>query len=46
IIHGKGEGTLQKVVYDILSESGNIESYNFAKPEAGGFGKTIVRLKE
>ncbi len=45
IIHGKGEGTLQKVVYDLLSESKDIESYNFAKPEAGGFGKTIVRLK-
>ncbi len=46
IIHGKGGGALQKVVRDILSESDAVESFEFARPEAGGFGKTVVRLKD
>ncbi len=46
IIHGKGGGALQKVVRDILKESDAVESFEFARPEAGGFGKTIVRLKD
>ena len=45
IIHGKGEGTLQRVVEEILKESDAVETFEFAKPEAGGFGKTIVTLK-
>ncbi len=45
IIHGKGEGALSRIVNDILKESPAVLDYSFARPEDGGFGKTIVRLK-
>jgi DNA mismatch repair protein MutS2 len=45
IIHGKGEGILRKAVWDYLKSQNSIKSYNYAKPEDGGQGKTIVYLK-
>jgi len=45
IIHGKGEGVLQRGVRDCLADAENVSSYQFAAPEEGGFGKTIVYLK-
>lgn len=44
IIHGKGEGILQAGVRDFLSHHKDIQSYSFARPEDGGYGKTIVEL--
>jgi len=44
VIHGTGEGVLQKGVHDYLHGNRNVKSYSFARPEEGGFGKTIVRL--
>ncbi len=45
IIHGKGEGILQKSIRDYLSRCPLVENFSFALPEAGGTGKTIVRMK-
>ena len=44
VIHGKGEGVLQKGVHERLKADPNIADYYFASPMDGGFGKTIVRL--
>ena len=46
VIHGTGEGILQKGVRDYLHSNRNVKSYSFARPEEGGFGKTIVKLVE
>ncbi len=46
IVHGKGEGTLSGIVSDILKASHDVLEFSFARPEEGGAGKTIVRLKE
>lgn len=45
IIHGKGEGILQKGVQDYLKNHPLVASFAFAHPEQGGFGKTVVLLK-
>ncbi|MCX7788782.1 MAG: endonuclease MutS2 [Spirochaetes bacterium] len=45
IIHGKGEGILQRSIHDYLSRCPWVEDFSFALPEAGGTGKTIVRMK-
>jgi len=45
IIHGKGEGILQSGVQRLLQESAQVEEFYFSRPEQGGTGKTIVKLK-
>ena len=45
IIHGKGEGVLQTGIQSLLRESARVEEFSFARPEHGGTGKTIVKLK-
>ncbi|MFP4642962.1 MAG: endonuclease MutS2 [Spirochaetales bacterium] len=45
ILHGKGTGALQKGVHDLLSGREEIASTEFARPEDGGTGKTVVRLR-
>ena len=44
VIHGKGDGVLQKGIREYLKESRSVESFSYAPPEDGGYGKTIVRL--
>jgi DNA mismatch repair protein MutS2 len=44
IIHGKGEGILQAGVRDFLSHHKDIQSFSYARPEDGGYGKTLVEL--
>lgn len=44
IIHGTGTGVLQKGVRDYLASRGEVAAYRFARPEDGGFGKTVVEL--
>jgi DNA mismatch repair protein MutS2 len=46
VIHGKGEGVLQRGIHDRLRNDPNVVDYFFATPEDGGFGKTIVRLRK
>ena len=44
IIHGKGIGVLREIVYGILDNRDDVESY--AHPsDTGSWGATVVRLK-
>ena len=45
IIHGTGEGILGKGIHEYLRKHPAVADYHFARPEEGGYGKTIVRLK-
>ena len=45
IIHGTGEGVLGKGVQEYLRSHPAVADYHFARPEEGGYGKTVVRLK-
>lgn len=47
VIHGKGDGILQSGIHAYLSRSASkgVAHYQFAAPEDGGFGKTIIELK-
>lgn len=45
IVHGTGEGVLGKGIHEYLRGNPAVGDYHFARPEEGGYGKTIVRLK-
>ena len=45
IIHGKGNGILQTMVQEKLANTSFIAEFFFARPEHGGSGKTIVKLR-
>lgn len=46
IIHGYGDGILQKGVHMYLKKNRYVSDYRFALPEDGGMGKTYVTLKK
>jgi len=46
IIHGKGIGTLQRLVRSILKKLSYVESFQGADETSGGWGATIVLLKK
>jgi len=46
IIHGKGRGIQKKRVQKLLKNNPKVESFQDAPPEAGGWGATLVNLKE
>ena len=46
IVHGKGKGILKKRVHDLLKENEMVASFRSAPPEAGGWGATLVELKQ
>jgi DNA mismatch repair protein MutS2 len=45
VIHGKGDGILQRGVHDYLKKDPAVADYYFSRPELGGFGRTEVVLK-
>ncbi len=45
VVHGKGDGILQKGVHDFLKRQSVVQDYYFSRPEQGGFGRTEVVLK-
>jgi DNA mismatch repair protein MutS2 len=46
VVHGKGEGVLQKGVHEYLRGESAVADYYFSRPEMGGFGRTEVILKQ
>jgi DNA mismatch repair protein MutS2 len=45
VIHGKGDGVLQRGVHEYLKKDPSVADYYFSRPELGGFGRTEVVLK-
>jgi len=45
IIHGTGEGILGRGIHELLKSHPAVRDYYFARPEEGGFGKTVVHMK-
>lgn len=44
IVHGHGDYIIKNVVWDTLSTSPYVERYEFAPPQFGGVGATIVYI--
>lgn len=45
LLHGTGNGILGKGIHEFLRGQPGVADYHFARPEEGGYGKTVVRLK-
>ena len=46
IIHGKGIGTLREIVHNQLARMPEVASYQLADETSGGWGATIVMLRQ
>jgi len=46
IVHGKGKSRLKWEVHQVLQDSPEVESFGDAPLESGGWGATLVLLKE
>lgn len=46
IVHGKGTGSLRRRVHAILARRADVLSYRLAPGERGGWGATLVTLRE
>ena len=46
LIHGRGTGTQRAVVRSLLTDHPLVEAFADASPERGGWGATVVRLRD
>ena len=46
IIHGKGTGTLREVVHGVLRRHPRVQGFGLAEGSGGGWGATVVVLKD
>ena len=44
IIHGKGTGTLRRVVHSVLEKHPNVASFALGDERSGSWGATLVEL--
>ena len=45
IVHGKGTGTLRKIVWEMLKSHPGVQSYRLGQQAEGGTGATVVTMK-
>ncbi len=45
IIHGKGTGTLRRMVHSLLKKNDRVANYRLAGQDSGGWGATLIDLK-
>ncbi|HEY8496863.1 MAG TPA: endonuclease MutS2 [Limnochordales bacterium] len=46
IVHGKGTGTLRRVIHELLRSDPRVKGWRLAEPQAGGHGVTVVELHD
>ncbi|MEO0098856.1 MAG: Smr/MutS family protein [candidate division WOR-3 bacterium] len=45
LLHGKGKGILRQAIWDFLAKDKRISEFREGRPEEGGSGVTVVKLK-